>query len=94
MPENSEPLSHLFDINCYNVSVVEAHLNGGEVHYGWAVGPVGRAQHVWVVRDGVVVDLLGWSDHEDMGTYEIAPSTIRVMLRYLKDNYIMWPSSS
>lgn len=76
-------LTHLFNLNCHQAAVVESTLNGGEVHYGWAVGPSGRAQHAWVVREGVIVDLFRWTDHEDLGVREITPADRGDLMSYI-----------
>jgi hypothetical protein len=43
-------------------------IDGDELHYGWAVALDGvRYQHCWLVRAGQMIDLFGWTEHEDCG---------------------------
>jgi hypothetical protein len=58
---------HIDNKNCHEAHV-DAMIEGDELHYGYASGPEDvRYQHCWIVRDGEVIDLFGWTDHLDHG---------------------------
>jgi len=60
----------VFGLNCYDTHAVEAYTNGGELAYGTAIGPDGeRYSHVWVERNGGILDKFEWTDHMKRGTY-------------------------
>lgn len=80
-------VAHLFHLNCHQVHAVYVRLNGGELVYGWAQGPAGRAQHVWVETDGQVIDLFGWTTHERMGIRQIDRQQVQDTIEYLRDTY-------
>jgi hypothetical protein len=54
-------------VNCHEAHVAVM-IDGDELHYGWAVALDGaRYQHCWLVRAGQMIDLFGWTEHEDCG---------------------------
>jgi hypothetical protein len=62
-----EKLYHLNNLNCHDAHV-NAMVKGDELHYGYALGPNDdRYQHCWIVREGELIDLFNWTDHEDYG---------------------------
>ena len=41
---------------------------GEQLRQGWAVSPDGeRQRHYWLLRNGYILDLQGYTDHEDLG---------------------------
>jgi len=57
-------------LNCYDTHAVEVYNNGGELVYGTAIGPDGkRHSHVWVERNGGILDKFEWTYHVKQGTY-------------------------
>ena len=58
---------HIDNLNCYEAHK-RAMQEGDEMRYGWAIAPDGnRYQHNWLRRNGELLDLFGWTGHEDMG---------------------------
>lgn len=63
----TKKLWHIDNLNCSD-SHKRVMEPGDELHHGWAVGPDGnRYQHRWIVRNGQIVDLFNWTEHEDLG---------------------------
>jgi len=78
--------SHLYSLNCQSAHLAATWLSvtdGFSLHYGWAVGPNGRAQHTWLQNDdGKVLDLFEWIDHEDLGKCDVyaRESTVKYLM--------------
>ena len=73
---NEPKLYHINNRNCYN-SHKKAMLPGDELHYGWAIGPNERRyQHTWIVRNGIIVDLFHWTNHEELGQWSLVPGPL------------------
>lgn len=54
-------------LNCYDSHIKEMTI-GDEMHYGWAIGPnENKYQHCWIVRNGKIIDLFNWENHESLG---------------------------
>ena len=83
-------LAHLFHLNCQDAHEVYLYVHPavGSLAYGWANGPSGRAQHVWIVSEsGVILDLFGWTDHEFLGFRASNRERAKETVQYLQQNY-------